>query len=124
MEEEKGEVMAKAKDVAVELRRIADSLEQEPDAEVERPSLAWFLREKESMQTLARILPHPLKKDVEDPARSFSSIKITAESCTAICVYASIERSRICRLVRPAQPAEYECEPLLSEDEEEALEIA
>ena len=73
------------------------------------------------MQTLARILPHPLKKDVEDPARSFSSIKITAESCTAICVYASIERSRICKLVRPAQPAEYECEPLLSEDEEEAL---
>jgi hypothetical protein len=29
-----------------------------------------------------------------------------------------INRSKVCKLVRPAQPAEYDCEPLLSHAEE------
>jgi hypothetical protein len=32
-----------------------------------------------------------------------------------------VSRSAVCRLVKPAQPAEYECEPLLSQEEESSL---
>lgn len=33
----------------------------------------------------------------------------------------TVARSAVCRLVKPAQPAEYECEPLLSQEEESSL---
>lgn len=33
----------------------------------------------------------------------------------------SIDRDKVCRIVKPAQPAEYECEPLLSQEETERI---
>lgn len=33
-----------------------------------------------------------------------------------------VNRDAVCRIVKPAQPAEYDCEPLLSQEEEDSLE--
>lgn len=38
-------------------------------------------------------------------------------------LHLSIYRSEVCKLVKPAQPAEYDCEPLLSQAEEAQLTI-
>jgi len=32
-----------------------------------------------------------------------------------------VARNAVCRLVKPAQPAVYDCEPLLSQEEEESI---
>lgn len=32
-----------------------------------------------------------------------------------------VDRSSVCRIIKPAQPAEYECEPLLSQAEEASI---
>ncbi len=106
--------MPKASVVATELRRLADSLDKEPEAEIRRPCVSfyhWDESERDKFLALARLLPRPLKKDYTD-----QELKLSYES-EGVWVYTQIPRNTICRLVAPAIPAQYECDPILSEAE-------
>ena len=103
--------MPKASEVAAELRKLADSLEQEPDAEISQPWVT-FWPSRESFLALARVLPRPFAKKYE---RDTIQLIYGASAGTPIYVRVEAQRTAVCRVVKPAQEAVYECEPLLSE---------
>lgn len=106
--------MPQASVVAAELRRLADSLDKEPEAEIERPTLDFYHWSKESKDrflNLARLFPRPFDKCYEG-----NDFKILYEN-DGIKVYAKADRDYVCKLVTPAVDAVYECEPLLSQEE-------
>jgi len=108
----------KASEVAAELRKLAESLEQEPDTEIQPVVIRSYHvseAQKEHFLNLARLLPRPYRKEYEGGKLQLS---YGTDWRTPISVTAQIERSLVCHLVRPAQEAVYECEPLLSEAEE------
>ena len=113
--------MPLAKDVASELRKLADALDREPNAQIE-PFLIQSPHsgrdEKAAFLSLVRLLPRPLTKG-GDADRLV--IRWGQPFKTPVSVRVSIPRSYLCRLVKPAQPAEYECDPILSQIEEESL---
>lgn len=112
--------MTTAGAVAVELRRIADVFEKDPAAEVNKPTLDFYhygSGDKDRFLSLARIFPRPFEK-----GDGFSHDQYTLKhDAYGLKVYASIDRRHICKLVTPAQPATFECDPLLSEAEEESV---
>ena len=61
--------------VATELRRVADALDKEPEAEVVRPLCFFYPEDKAGMENLVRLLPHPLDK-FSDGKDEFSNIGI------------------------------------------------
>jgi hypothetical protein len=113
--------MPLAHDVAVELRKLADSLDKNPEAEIGRPNVnfshTYGINPKERFLALAPLLPRPLKKG----DRYTDVLKLTYET-TAICIQAYIDKSLTCELVEAAKPAVYRCVPILSLDEEATLE--
>ena len=113
----KGKAMTTAGAVATELRRIADALDKEPEAEITIPSVwFWSYGHKESFLNLMRLMPRPFEKEYKD-----SNLIVTKSDLTAIHFQARVDRSAVCTLVEPAKPAVYKCEPLLSDEEETAL---
>lgn len=111
--------MPQASVVAAELRRIADSLDKEPEAEIQQALISfyhWSDSGKEQFLNEVRLLPHPLKKKYTD-----DEVALEHEAPGAR-VYAKIRRTAICRLIRPAIPAEYDCDPILSEQELQEVE--
>jgi hypothetical protein len=111
--------MPLAHDVAVELRKLADSLDTTPDAVIVKPvihlSHAYVSNAKERFITLAKLMPRPINK-------GWNGEEITLEHETpALYLYASIAKSLTCTLVQAAIPAKYSCDPILSLEEEEAL---
>ena len=111
--------MTTAGAVAAELRRIADALDKEGDAPMKEPYLYFIPHSKEQFLGLPRLLPKPLYKGGDDFHYELKTYQNWSDS--AVYTKAWISRSKVCKLVKPAQPAEYKCEPLLSEDEEAAL---
>ena len=106
--------------VANELRRIADIFDKSPDKVIIKPTLDFYHgyeSAKETFVSLAHIFPRPFEKG---EGYGHDQMTLTHES-DALQVYASIDRSKVCTLKRAAIPAEYECEPLLSQIEEAAI---
>lgn len=114
--------MPKAADVAKELRRVAEALEREPEAEIRRATVCFFCDSKEQFKSTARVLPKPLAKKYDDDPHypSINRVHLKYEN-DAIDLDCSVYRSLVCRLVEHAKAAVYECEPLLSEEELEAV---
>ena len=113
--------MPKASEVAAELRCVADALDKEPEAEVRKAHLLFTCSfDKELFMNLARLLPKPLAKKYDEVDGPFSTLAIEYET-SGIWIRASVYRSAVCKILRPAQPAEYECEPLLTLAEEAAF---
>ena len=113
--------MAKASEVAIELRKLADALDREPDADIERPYILFAHygeSMKEQFRTLARLLPRPIEKLWEETPTGYLNLN---HETPAAYIKAYIQRSVVCTLVEPAKPAVYNCEPLLSIEEEAAL---
>ena len=51
--------------VAIELRKLADSLDREPEAAIEKPGVyLYHWGQKETFLALAKILPRPLTREV------------------------------------------------------------
>jgi hypothetical protein len=114
--------MPLAKDVAIELRKLADSLDQQPEAQIVRPwiyfSNSYMGSEAKGLfLALAAILPHPLAKVYKG-----DEIRLEYEN-PAMSISAYIERSKVCTIIEPQRiiPAVYQCEPLLSESEDVSL---
>lgn len=113
--------MPLAKEVAAELRRIADALDKEPETPVQKAHLFFScMGEKDQFVAMARLLPRPIIKKYDNPEKQYGEVKLTIEG-DALYVQASVYRSVVCKLIKPAIPAEYDCEPLLSAEEEESL---
>lgn len=116
--------MPKASEVAAELRKFADSLDRNPDAEIAVPAIYshhWYKDSKQAFMNLARLMPRPLVKSLsygDKPDRV-----LTYES-PALRIVASIPQSLTCELIAPATPAVYRCDPILSESEDAELESA
>lgn len=115
--------MPKAAEVALELRKLADSLDRGPDTEITPAALMFHVDEKEIFKGLVRILPHPLTKSIFLPDSKYPYLHMTYDS-KGLRVIAAIKQSLSCELIEPAKPAVYRCEPILSEAEEAALETA
>lgn len=111
--------MTTAKEVALELRRIADSLEREPETEIKAP-LVYFPQShsvdtKKHFINIARLMPRPFDKVYGE-----RELEIGYKN-EAIKVYATVDRNSVCTVITPAVPAVYDCEPLLSETELQSL---
>jgi len=111
---------AKASEIAKDLRILADALEVAPDLELPQPYFAihfWNNTEKDAFLALVKLLPRPFSKEYDDTDFLF---KIRHDT-TGLDINVYIQRSVVCELIAPAKPAEYRCEPLLSEEEESTL---
>lgn len=104
--------MPTANAVAQGLRKVAEALEEAGDAEITRPLLYFsHYDRKKQFLALARVFPRPFEKKYDE-----HNLELRRDDDSAQIV-ASIRRSVICRLVTPAIPAVYDCDPLLSDDE-------
>ena len=106
--------------VAAELKRVAEALEKEPEAEVRRPMLAFWPNNKDEFMSLAKVLPHPLQKKIENEGSDYEKYVLENKS-DDMWIHVSIDRREVCILVEPARPARYECPSILSAEEEAAL---
>lgn len=115
--------MPTAHEVAVELRRIADALDKEPDTPVKQAWLHFYCDTKEEFLNAVRLLPRPLSKRYDKDGDSWDRLHVEHgyRKPSPVWVQASVLRSKVCRLVQEAREAVYECEPLLSQDEDAAL---
>jgi len=107
-------------DYAKQLREIADALLDLPAFQLPRHmsqdrvhDYLHYFSDKERFVAAAKALGN-FEKGVRDDALVLSPLFSTHFQIRA-------DRSSVCRLVRSAQPAEYECEPLLSQAEEAAI---
>jgi hypothetical protein len=102
--------------VAIELRKLADALDVQPDAEIITPWIMFHGYEKDEFLATARLLPRPLTKKVEDDGSKWARVRLECKS--PINISASAPQSLTCELVEPAKPAVYRCAPILSEEED------
>jgi hypothetical protein len=114
--------MPLAKDISIELRKVADALDLNPDVEVTRPNLSfpYFGGQKEKFMENARILPRPVSKEIPKTLDGYDRVRVIYTS-DALTVDTSIYRKDICVLIEPAKPAVFECALTLLDHEEEAL---
>jgi hypothetical protein len=110
--------MPKASEVANELRKLADALDQEPAADIPTAYVdfyIWTRDEKNSFLNIARMLPRPVEKIWTD-----EDLKVQWKT-KSLCAYAKSPRNVVCTLIEPAKAAVYDCEPLLSVEETASL---
>jgi hypothetical protein len=113
--------MPTAKEVAIELRKLADSLEVGGETMVDRAYVYFAPSTKEEFLATARLMPRPLGKK-EDSYGDSRYHKIYVEhKSPAMHVSVSVLKSLTCELVEPARPAVYRCAPILSEEEDLVL---
>lgn len=115
--------MPKAKEVAAELRKLAESLEREPETEVHSAYVSFYCHEKAQFLNVARLMPRPLRKEVDESSPSYPRLRLRYEVANTIAIHASILQADTCILIRPAIAAVYQCDPILSLDEEEAISL-
>lgn len=106
--------------VAAQLRMLADALDKEPDAIIRPAWVSFHCNTKEEFLNVARLLPRPLQKSIDSPGRNFARYQLEYLSPT-MDVHCSVPQSTTCKLIRPAQPAVYDCDPLLPEFESQAV---
>lgn len=111
--------MPLAKDVALELRKLADSLDKQPDAEITQPWITFYEHQKERFLATARLLPRPLTKDEDYDSSRFRLIYDSFD--TSIHIECSVDKSTVCTLIEPAKPAVYKCVSILIDDELETM---
>ena len=112
--------MPKAIEVATELRRIADALAAQPETIIQTAWLTFHCDTKSTFLNTFSVMPRPLTKKYDDPKDSWARLHLE-HNTDALQLDCSVRRSEVCTLVAPAKPAEYRCEPLLSEEEEATL---
>ena len=104
----------KSHEYAKRLHEIADFLLSRPEFEAShRPYMYHYTTSKAQVLAAARSFGS-VKKDFQN-----DEIRITPADFPEFVIEAP--RNIVCRIVKPAQPAEYDCEPLLSQAEEAEL---
>jgi hypothetical protein len=113
--------MPKAHEVASELRRLADALDVQPEVEIRTLWATFYCDTKEQFLNTAALLPKPLIKEYTDGKYGRLSLLNTKRWDVPMRLECSVERTLTCRIVKPAQEAVYECEPILSQIEEDSI---
>jgi hypothetical protein len=104
--------------VAIELRKLAYALDAQPDAVITKPYISFHGYSKDEFMAIARLLPRPLRKNVDEPEDpKWARVRVSHKN-PALDVDASVPQSLTCQLIEPAKPAVYRCDPILSEEEE------
>lgn len=112
--------MPKAADVVKNLRVLADLLEKHGEQNILMMYAKVWFGDKESFCSVAKDFPRPARKIYKGGETGNLDLefgKLTDDGEISL----SVPRSLICRIVVPAQPAQYECEPLLSDEEFEQV---
>jgi hypothetical protein len=112
--------MTTAGHVAIELRKLADSLDAQPDAEIIKPLIHFYGEAKEPFLSTAKLLPRPLKKRIEGGDEKYRRIHVEYDS-SAMWIDLSVRQTLTCEILEPAKPAVYRCAPILSDEEEMAV---
>ena len=112
--------MVTAAMVAMELRKLAETLELEPLAEIKQAYVSFYHDCKQPFLNTVRLMPHPLTKRVDDSSPTYPRLKVDYQT-DAIHIATSVPQSVTCTLIEPAKPAVYDCPSLLSIEEESAL---
>jgi hypothetical protein len=115
--------MPSGKEIACELRQIADHYEGLADVELIRPRLEFncLSSGKDKFIIAAKNVPRPSAKDYGKEGDPYAFIRVN-HAGNHIDVQAFAMRSDICKIIKPAQPAEYDCEPILSIEEQAEIE--
>lgn len=117
--------MPTLREIAIELRRAADALEKGGDTKVCQPYLSFYCERKDEFLAVAAALPRPVYKEPDESQYALCNLPwkdgVRQWDSRSVDLTVKIARSKICKLVKEAQPAQYECEPLLSDTEEESL---
>jgi hypothetical protein len=115
--------MPKAHEIATELRKMADGLDAQPEANLPQPTVYWYCDTKPEFIASVPFIPRPLnKREDKDGPESMRRIRLDY-NVPSIRITTSVYKSLTCELVEPAKPAVYRCDPILSALEEVALEV-
>ena len=115
--------MVKGIELANELRKLADAVEQlEEVVTYVDPTIYFgfsygYEQHKQGFIDFAKVMPKPFDKVYDGTELK---LKYTAGGLN---IQAYIERDKVCTLITPAQPAVYDCTPILSKAEEAQLGI-
>ena len=112
--------MAKANEVATQLRMLADCLDKAGDTQMGHLFLSFTADNKDTFKALAHVWPRPYTKKVDYADTDYPELRLVHDGWMRI----NVSQKSVCTLVEPAKKAVYKCEPFLSEDEEAALEAA
>jgi hypothetical protein len=112
--------MTTAGAVAVELRRLADALDKGADTPIKQPYLNFLPDTREEFLGITRLLPKPLYKSINSSER-YELKTYLSWGDTTVYTQVLINRDKVCKLVKPAQPAEYEEEDALTDAPEGSL---
>jgi hypothetical protein len=108
--------------LANELAKLAEHLKQQPDLDIGTMHLFnGYGPSAEQFKALAKVFPRPLKKEIRTLAGQ-QEIVLRNETIHGLNISFSVAQSKVCRMVVPARAAVYDCEPLLSPEEEAELE--
>ena len=108
--------MPTAHEVATDLRAIADRLEENPDLVMPRIELGrYFGEDTEAFKKFVAFMPRPITKEFLGNS-AYDSV-FARHAMSAIDLRAQVYRGSICRIVKPAIPAVYECGSFLSDEE-------
>jgi hypothetical protein len=112
-----------SRDYAVALREAADALDARPEFELPRYVGSnfrienfYYYEDKDRFLAAMRALGAGTK--TQDDNYGSPVLRFTIPNGR---LSLSVSRDRVCRLVKPAQPAEYDCQPLLSPEESEQV---
>jgi len=116
--------MTTTHEIASDLRKLADALEQATDKTVISPKLSFGAgSNREQFLGAVAVMPHPFDKVIPSTSNEYDIVRLEHKMSSLI-VETWAFRTAACRIVEPARPAVYDCEPLLSAIEEEALSAA
>ena len=108
--------MPTAHEVATDLRAIADRLDENPDAIMPRMEFGrYFGEDTEGFKKFVALMPRPIEKQFNGDGK-YDSV-YAKHTMNALDLRAQVYRGSICRIVKPAIPAVYECGSFLSDEE-------
>lgn len=105
-----------SREIAANLRKLADAYDV--DGYLLPPSLNAFCRAKDEVVALIKAIGGKFDKDMGREDDEYAFIKYKSLTIPGFTIW--IDRSRVCKLIR--QPIEWDCEPLLSPEDEAEIE--
>lgn len=101
-----------SREIAANLRKLADAYDV--DAYLMPPSLNVFCSAKDEVVGLIKAIGGKFDKDMGRDDDQYASIKYMSVTIPGLTIW--IDRSKVCKLVH--RPIEWDCEPLLSPEDE------
>lgn len=102
---------------AIELRKLADSLDKNPESVITKPWVFFPSYDKEGFVNAVRLMPRPLKKSVDKHGDERYRKLMVDYASPALDIHATVPQSLMCELIEPAKPAVFRCDPILSDFE-------